>query len=109
MTGQPEPWRLPESARLPWTASDQVRRVLEQNQAASAIADAVRVAARNYHDTLEQACEAAIAGGQHGVSIRTVLRHTPGGGLSYLTTASVDPAVPYGHIHEYRDPIEEER
>ena len=45
---------------------------------------------------LEEACERALQGGEHGVSIRTTF--TPTG---YAIHAEVDPDVPYGTIHEH--------
>ena len=45
-----------------------------------------------YQEDLERAVEAALQGGEHGVSVRWE-------GLTY--TIAVDPAVPYGVIHEH--------
>ncbi|GAA1138507.1 hypothetical protein [Nocardioides aquiterrae] len=42
---------------------------------------------------IEQACEAALQGGEYGVRM---VRHSDG-----TVTARVDPGVPYGTIHEY--------
>lgn len=46
---------------------------------------------RRHHDVIEQACEAALQGGQHGVMVEWNAEQT---------TAWVDPDVPYGEVHE---------
>lgn len=51
-------------------------------------------AARRAHAAIEQACEAALQGGEHGVRVDW--------GRDGTVTARVDPEVPYGHIHEHR-------
>lgn len=47
---------------------------------------------RYQHSIIEEACERALTGGEHGV---LVIRMG-----TVLVSASVDPAVPYGTIHE---------
>jgi hypothetical protein len=46
---------------------------------------------RRHAAVVEQACEAAIAGGMYGVMVEW---------NAETTTAWVDPGVPYGQIHE---------
>lgn len=47
---------------------------------------------KHQHDIIEAACERALAGGRHGVLVIRM-------GM-ILVSASVDPSVPYGTIHE---------
>lgn len=44
-----------------------------------------------HHAAVEQACEAAIQGGEHGVRVWWNLEQT---------VAVVDPTVPYGNVYE---------
>jgi hypothetical protein len=46
---------------------------------------------RRHAATVEAACEAAVQGGRYGVKVEWNAEQT---------TAWVDPAVPYGEIHE---------
>lgn len=48
------------------------------------------------HDAIEKAVEEALQGGKYGVRIDKTL-------MGEIRSVKVDPAVPYGEVHEHRD------
>lgn len=58
---------------------------------------AARAATELDQAMIEEACEKALQGGEHGV---LVIRS---GNAGPVVSAAPDPSVPYGHIHERPD------
>lgn len=53
---------------------------------------------------LEEVCEAALVGGEHGVSMWTWTPTDTEPAIGMCFAARVDPAVPYGTIHAHNSP-----
>jgi len=56
----------------------------------------IRIVIAKNNETIERAVEEATKGGLHGVKVTWKM-------ANWAVSAEVDPSVPYGEIHEFRE------
>jgi len=56
----------------------------------------IRIVVAKNNEIIERAVEEALKGGLHGVKVTWKIRN-------WAVSAKVDPSVPYGEIHEFRE------